>query len=74
MRLLHSWTWDVVGHEVGGRGEGRAERGEGTVAGEDAHHQMTPRGKIHVHLGRSEEVLPCGRQKSYTDNQQKSKK
>ncbi len=48
----------VVGHEVGGRRERRAECGEGAVAREDAHHQMTPRGKIHVHLGCSEEVLP----------------
>lgn len=58
MRLLHSWTRDGVGHKVGGCGEGRAERGEGTVAREDAHHQVTPGGKIHVHLGCSEKVLP----------------
>lgn len=55
MWLLLGWTWDA---EVRGGGEGGAECGEGAVAWEDAHHQMTPRGKVHVHLSRSEEVLP----------------
>lgn len=58
LRLPVRGPWGVVGHQVGRRREGRAEGGEGAVAREDAHHQVTPRGKIHVHLGRSEEVLP----------------
>lgn len=50
----------MVGRRVGGGVEGGAEGGEGAVARKDAHHQVAPRGKVHVHLGRSEEVLPWG--------------
>lgn len=50
--------WGVVGQQVGRRGERGAEGGEGAVARQDAHHQVTPCGKVHVHLGRPEEVLP----------------
>lgn len=61
LRLLFSCMGGIVGHQVRGRRERWAECGEGTVAREDAHHQMTPSGKVHVHLGCSEKVLPWQR-------------
>lgn len=66
LRLPLGGVWCVVGHQVGGRTERRAERGQRAVTRDDAHHQMTPRGKIHVHLSSSEEVLSWRRK--YTNH------
>ena len=40
--------------------EGRAQGFQRAAGGQDAHdHQTSPGGKVHVHLRRAEEVLPC---------------
>lgn len=40
-------------------GDGGAEGGDVAAAGgQHAHHQTAPRGKVDVHLGRTQEVLP----------------
>lgn len=37
----------------------RAHGLHGTAGGQNAHHQTAPSGKVHIHLGSTQEVLPC---------------